>query len=252
MSGINGVLETSFLDWPGRICAVLFFGGCNLRCPFCHNHPLVLKPDRLESYQVDEVCRRLARFKKWLGGICVSGGEPTLNPELPEILRELQGQGWKIKLDTNGTRPDVLAQLLDERLLDMVAMDVKTVFDQEKYGRCAGTRVDLEAIRASVGLLQNCGVAHEFRMTILPLLHSEEDVTRWARELRGGTATKLKLQNFNSRTTLDPELSRQPSFDPAVFARLVRMVAGQAVGKRDRRPLRPSPPRKMARQAVPQ
>lgn len=238
MPGIKGVLETSFLDWPGRSCAVLFFGGCNLRCPFCHNHPLVLEPESIESQGFDDVCRRLGRFKKWLGGLCISGGEPTLNPELPEMLRELKGQGWKLKLDTNGTRPEVLERLLADRLLDMVAMDVKTVLVKEKYQRCAGTKVDLDRIRASISTLQCSGIGHEFRMTIMPLLHSEEDVINWAVQLQNGSGSRLKLQNFNPRSTLDPEMSRQPAFGQDVFERLCELVASRPfVRKPARRPL---------------
>ncbi len=219
---IKGVLETSFVDWPERLCAVLFLGGCNFRCPYCHNNSLVLHPDGLASLGVEELLHRLAPLKKWLGGICVTGGEPTLDPHLPEFLVLLKEGGWSVKLDTNGSRPEVLAQLLAQGLLDMVAMDVKTVLVQEKYDRCAGRPVDLGRIHRSIELLGASGIAHEFRMTVVPGYHGETDVAAWAANLAG--RARLTLQNFNPKSTLDPAVVPAAGFPPDVFGRLCRLL----------------------------
>jgi pyruvate formate lyase activating enzyme len=220
MKNIKGFLETSFVDWPGRVCSVIFLAGCNFRCPFCHNHPLVLKPEKLVSISLEEVEHRLSRYKKWLGGVCITGGEPTLNPELPDALLRLKEAGWPIKLDTNGSRPEILAQLLAAGFIDMISMDVKAPLDEEQYSRCAGVAVDLAAIRSSISLIKQSGVAHEFRMTVLPLFHSAADIRRWRQDLAHGPISPLKLQNFNSRSTLDKSLEEAKPFDPDIFSKL--------------------------------
>lgn len=225
MPGIKGVVETSFLDWPGRVCAVIFLGGCNLRCPFCHNRSLVLEPETLETYGLDEVLARLAPLRKWLGGICISGGEPTLDPGLPDLVRRLKKDNWPVKLDTNGTRPQVLANLLADGLLDMVAMDVKAPLEELKYSRCAGRPVDLEQIRASIGLLKESGIDHEFRMTIVPDLHSEGDVADWAGFLKNNGSSRLKLQNFSPRSTMNSDFSQKKSFAPEKFEKMQQMIS---------------------------
>lgn len=219
--GFKGVVETSFVDWPGRVCAVLFFGGCNFRCPFCHNHPLVLAPDTLETVGLAAVCGRLEKFRDWLGGICISGGEPTLNPALPAVLEKFKKDGWAIKLDTNGSRPNVLEELIKRNYLDMISMDVKAPFIEEKYNKCAGIKVNLDDIRASVSLIQQSGIAHEFRMTVLPRFHTESDIVSWSKMLRG---SRLTLQNFNPRSTLDPSLGQESPFPLDTFEYFQKMI----------------------------
>jgi pyruvate formate lyase activating enzyme len=221
---IKGFLETSFIDWPGKLCAILFVGGCNFRCPFCHNHPLVLAPEGMETIAFTEIMSRLAARKNWLAGICISGGEPTLSPGLPTMIARLKAEGWAIKLDTNGSRPEVLAQLLADNLLDMVAMDVKTVLVQEKYERCTGGPVDLGAIRRSIDLLRQSGIPHEFRMTIAPSLHTEEDIVAWGRQF-DRARSRLTLQNFNPKTTLNALFEKEQGFAPEIFSRLSALVA---------------------------
>jgi len=221
---IRGFLESSFIDWPGRLCAILFVGGCNFRCPFCHNHPLVLAPEALPEIPFAHILQRLTPRRKWLDGICISGGEPTLSPALPGLIGFLKDEGWAVKLDTNGSRPEVLETLLAGRLLDMVAMDVKAPLVQEAYDRCAGVQVDLARIAKSVNLLQRSGVAHEFRITVAPALHGEEDILALARQL-ATAGSRLKLQNFNPKTTLDPRFEGKQGFAPEEFGRLARIVA---------------------------
>ncbi len=224
LPAVKGFLETSFIDWPGKLCAILFLGGCNFRCPFCHNHPLVLTSEGMETIPFEEILRRLAARKKWLQGVCISGGEPTLSPGLPAMIARLKAEGWAIKLDTNGSRPEVLAQLLGDNLLDMVAMDVKTVLEQDKYERCTGCSVDLEAIQQSIDLLAHSAIPHEFRMTIAPRLHTEEDIVAWTRQF-DRTRSRLTLQNFNPRTTLDALFEKEQGFVPEIFSSLVALVA---------------------------
>ena len=216
MPAIKGILETSFIDWPGRMCAVLFLGGCNFRCPFCHNHPLVLHPSTFESHALADVLLRLAPYRKWFDAICISGGEPTLQPGLQRMLKTLKSKNWAIKLDTNGSRPEVLTALLEDGLLDMISMDVKAPLELSIYNRCAGLQVDLDSIRKSIALILESRIDHEFRMTVLPGWHSRNDIIQWRDTLAG--SRRLTLQNFNPRTTLAPDLERQAGFAPEIFA----------------------------------
>lgn len=229
MHNIKGFLETSFIDWPGHSCAVLFLGGCNFRCPFCHNHPLVVQPEELLSHDLEEILARLRPLKNWLGGICVSGGEPTLSKELPLLLGRLRAEGFAVKLDTNGSRPAVLAALLSEGLLDMVAMDIKAPLEQALYDRCCGVPVNLTRIAESIGLLRASGIAHQFRMTVVPGLHGAADVGRWLTDLEGSPA--LKLQNYNPRSVLAPDLAAARGFSEEEFSELLQILerpAGRA------------------------
>ncbi|HIJ79017.1 MAG: anaerobic ribonucleoside-triphosphate reductase activating protein [Desulfobulbaceae bacterium] len=221
---IKGFLETSFVDWPGKLCAMIFVGGCNFRCPFCHNHPLVLTPKEMDSISFAEIQTRLTTRRKWLDGVCISGGEPTISPGLPAMIARLKAEGWAIKLDTNGSRPEVLAGLLKEGLLDMVAMDVKAPLVQKKYEACTGCQVELDKIRQSIELLKNSKIDHQFRITVLPRLHSEDDIRAWVEQLAGENS-RLKIQNFNPRTTMDSLYEKESGFAPEIFSRLADMAA---------------------------
>ena len=201
---IKGFLETSFLDWQGKVAAVLFLPGCNFRCPYCHNHPLVIQPDMLETIPLEYIVRRLKRLKGWIDGVCVTGGEPTLTPNLPLLLEHIKGAGWAIKLDTNGTFPGRIKELMKRDLVDCVAMDVKAPLDSSSYSRCAGVSVDISAIRQSIAVLANGGIDYTFRMTVVPTLITEEQVYEAALQLVGTRG--LLLQDFNPSDPLAPEL----------------------------------------------
>lgn len=185
------IQKTTLLDYPGKIACTVFFGGCNLRCPFCHNPSLVL-PQRLsgEVLSPSGVLSFLDSRVGKLDGVCLSGGEPTLDPELPELIRAIRQRGFLVKLDTNGTTPAVLGALLQEGLLDYVAMDIKN--SPEKYTQtCGGTDV-LDRVRQSVRLLTGSGVAHEFRTTVCHGLHTPEDLVRIGQWLPGSSAYYLQ------------------------------------------------------------
>ena len=208
---IKGFIETSFLDWPGKICAVLFLPSCNLRCPFCHNHELVLHPEWLSPYPWDHIQKRLLTLRGWLDGVCVTGGEPTLHPDLSELLGQIRHLGLLVKLDTNGTRPEVLDSLVSRNLIDYLAMDVKGPLDQEMYGRCAGVPTPIAEIKKSMDLILSGRVPGEFRTTVIPQWHTPSVLARMAMELKG--APKWRQQEFNPARTLDPALgSERPSY----------------------------------------
>lgn len=202
---LKGWVRTSLLDYPEHIACVLFTGGCNLRCPPCHNADLVLRPGELPALAEEEVWDFLSRRAGRLDGLVLTGGEPTLQSDLLPFLRRLRGLPLALKLDTNGFRPDVLAAALSEGLLDYVALDVKA--PPEKYALLAGRPdLDLAPLERSIALLRESGLAHEFRTTVAPGLLVEEDIAAIARWLQG--AQRYVLQQFRPLGTLDPALER--------------------------------------------
>jgi pyruvate formate lyase activating enzyme len=215
---IKGFIETSLLDWPGHICAVIFLPYCNLRCPYCHNHRLVLKPDTLETLSLEAILKRLEPQKDWIDAICVTGGEPTIHRGLPTLLKTIHQAGFKTKLDTNGTQPEILHDLINKKLVDYVAMDVKAPLDDAAYARCAGVFVPVSIIKDSMEVLMATGVPCTFRCTVAPTLLSESEVYLLAgqlKDLRAGVrsspaspdaAPSLTLQNFSPADPLEPDL----------------------------------------------
>ncbi|MCU0606647.1 MAG: anaerobic ribonucleoside-triphosphate reductase activating protein [Candidatus Edwardsbacteria bacterium] len=181
---IKGFIETSLIDWDGRLAAVLFLPGCNFRCPMCHNHQLVQHPEEVPTVDWGTVEAALARHRGWIDGVVVTGGEPTIHAELATLLRWIKQLGLAVKLDTNGALPDVLGHLIGDRLVDYVAMDIKAPLD-ERYARAAGAKADLGAIRRSIALLMASGVGYEFRTTVLPLYMRKADVGSIGREIKG-------------------------------------------------------------------
>ncbi len=202
---IKGLQKTSLIDYPGNVCATIFTPGCNLRCPFCYNRDLVLCPESLLSFSREGILHWLQERQALLDGVCISGGEPTLQPGLVQFLEEIKGLGLKVKLDTNGTRPGVVEELLGKRLLDYVALDVKA--PPEKYAYASGGRADLVKVLETVSLLRHSQVAHEFRTTVIPGLQ-QDDLERIACLLEG--ARCYVLQVFQPGNVLDPGISSRP------------------------------------------
>jgi pyruvate formate lyase activating enzyme len=224
---IKGFLETSFLDWPGKVVAVVFLPRCNFRCPFCHNHTLVLDPATYQDVPLAHVTERLLSLQGWVDGVCITGGEPTLHPWLPSLVQYLRELGFMVKLDTNGYQPDVLAALMEQHLLDCVAMDVKAPLDPADYSRAAGVPVALDRITRSISMLMDGGIDYYFRTTVVPAFHREEDLLLMARQLSG--ASSLTLQNFDPGDPLDPGL-REVSPYPQEWIERVQLQVNTILG----------------------
>lgn len=191
---IKGLQKLTLLDFPGKIGATVFLGGCNFRCPFCHNASLVIPEREGDLISIEEFFAFLDKRRGMLEGVCISGGEPTLCPELPTFIKEIRARGYAVKLDTNGYRPEVLSSLIDSGLLDYVAMDIKN--SKEKYRETAGLpSLDISKIEKSVELLKEGKVPFEFRTTVVRELHTEEDIRSICRWL--GEGVSLFLQPFS-------------------------------------------------------
>ena len=200
-----GLQKTTLLDFPGHVACTIFTGGCNFRCPYCQNSELVLDPAAFPKLSEEEVMTFLKRRKGILEGVCITGGEPTLQPDLPEFIRKIRELGYLVKLDTNGYRPEVLQSLLEEGLLDYVAMDVKA--SREKYERTVGVpSVDLSRLDRSISLLMGQDkIPYEFRTTVVKGLHDLADFEEIGKWLAG--ARVLFLQGYReSENVLDPSL----------------------------------------------
>lgn len=204
MVRIKGFNRTSLLDWDGRVAAVIYLPGCNFRCPFCHNRELVLTPEEYDDIPFEFVEAYVKENAEFLDGIVVTGGEPTIHKDLPALIRRIKGLGVKVKLDTNGTDPDMLKDLIDAKLIDFVAMDLKAPLD-ETYNELAGAKVDIEKVKRSIRIIMESGIDYEFRTTMVPIMLKPEDYERMAAYV--GTARKLVLQHFSPHNTIDPNLS---------------------------------------------
>lgn len=186
--------KPSMIDYPAHLCGVFFTSGCNFRCGFCHNAVLMGEPQKTLSWQrLDEVCRQLK--EEWVDAVCITGGEPTLQPDLLELIEFFRARGFKIKLDSNGSNPDLLTQCLPR--VDLIAMDIKT--GARGYAELAGFS-DLEKIKASIALIMNSGIDYEFRTTVITPFHSDEQMLAAGELIRG--AKRYALQAFIPQETL--------------------------------------------------
>jgi len=217
---IKGLQKVSLLDFPGGICSTIFVGGCNLRCRYCYNRDLVLNPGSIPVISTDEIFAFLGSKSSLLDGVCVSGGEPTLQEELPDFLMEIKKMGLKVKLDTNGTRPEVISRLLDEDVLDYIAVDVKG--PPAKYSYITGNNTAHSKLKETIALLKNSRVEQEFRTTVIPGLLKEEDLLSIAKEIAG--CRRYVLQQFSPRSSIiDPALLSLKPYSREKVAEMARM-----------------------------
>jgi pyruvate formate lyase activating enzyme len=205
---IGYMQKTSFIDYPGKISAVVFTQGCNFRCPYCHNPELVDKGRYGDTIFMGDVYPFLEKRRGKLDAVVISGGEPTLQPGLIAFLKKVKSMGYLVKLDTNGSRPKVIQEALGENVLDYIAMDIKAPWD--KYSLVAGSLVNITHIKKSIALLMAAGIAYEFRTTIVNSLLRPGDVMNIAKMIQG--AQLYVLQNFVSSKHLDQTYIKKSSF----------------------------------------
>lgn len=202
---IYGLNKTTLLDYPGKVAATIFLGGCNFRCPFCQNSSLVLNPSAQPEIPVKEVLSFLKKRKGILDGVCITGGEPTLSPDLPELLQEIRTLGYPIKLDTNGTHPALLKTLTEQNMIQMTAVDIKACPDNYP-ALCGLVHPELDAVKETVEFLKNGTLDYEFRTTVIRELHSEKDFIEIGQWLTGAKAYYLQAYR-DSEEVLQPGFS---------------------------------------------
>lgn len=202
---IVGFAKTSLLDWDGMVATTVYLQGCNLRCPFCHNPDLISPTAEVEEVPWNVVEEYLLDNNDFIDGVVITGGEPTQNEDLPDLIRKVRAIGLKVKLDTNGTNPEMVEDLLRAGMLDFVAMDLKAPVDRQ-YDQLCGAEVDLEKIKRSIHLLMTSGVDYEFRTTVVPHYLKAADIEKMASFIGG--AKKYALQQFKNDRTLDRRLSQ--------------------------------------------
>ena len=229
---LSGIQKMTLLDFPGKCACTVFFSGCNLRCPFCHNASLVLgSPEPVMDE--DAFFTFLKKRKGLLDGVCVTGGEPTLRRDLPDFIRRIKDMGYLVKLDTNGSNPRMLKELLEENLLDYVAMDIKN--GPEQYAATCGLeKMDLTTIERSIRFLTGGAVDYDFRTTVVRELHNEASITqmgKWLQNVAGSPVKRLFLQGFVDRDTVKfaglsaPDDAKMQQFQSilAPFAEIVKI-----------------------------
>lgn len=188
---IHGFNKLTLLDYPGHLAATIFLGGCNMRCPFCHNASLVTKAASQPTLPPEEIISSLAKRKNILEGVCISGGEPTLYPDLPDLIKEIKALGFHVKLDTNGTNPAMLKSLVKDQLIDFVAMDIKN--SRGKYSLTSGiSDINLKLIEESISYLLSSPLEYEFRTTVVKEHHTNEDMLSIGQWIEGAKAYYLQ------------------------------------------------------------
>ena len=194
MDKIYGLEKMSLVDYDGHICATIFLASCNFRCPFCHNSSLVLDTDNLVAYNDEEIFSYLKSRKNILDAVCITGGEPTLSSNLEEIIDKIKALGYLVKLDSNGTRPEILAHLIETKKVDYIAMDVKTAYTN--YKKVAGITNDklVDKVLESIEILKKSNIDYEFRCTLVKELHNIEDIEGIGKLVQG--AKRFYFQKF--------------------------------------------------------
>lgn len=230
---IHGLQKTTLLDYPGHVAATFFTGGCNFRCPFCHNADLVLNSGAQQEIPMEEIRAFLKKRQGILDGVCITGGEPTLQTDLEEFIREVRGMGYLVKLDTNGYRPKVLEKLLEKGLLDYVAMDIKASKDNYARAvgldRCAQSAFALEPIERSIELLKDSEIDYEFRTTVVKGLHMPQEFEKIGRWLAGCKAYYLQGYQENENVLalkgVNEEAGRESCFGSFSRGEMEEMAA---------------------------
>ena len=219
---VGGIQKLSLVDFPGHVAAALFTAGCNMRCGYCHNPELVL-PERLaSSIPIDDIMQFLQSRVGRLDGVVVSGGEPTIHDDLPELIRRIKALGYDVKLDSNGTRPEMIRQLIDDKLINFVAMDIKGPL--EKYQTIAARPIDLDAVQETIALLISSGIGHEFRTTIVREQLEPSDFHKVGEMVRG--AKRFALQHFRPGSTLAPQFEQASTFSESEFQKTKTIMEG--------------------------
>jgi len=220
---IGGLQKLTLIDYPGRLAATVFLIGCDFRCPFCYSPELVLPEKIKDQPRIPEkdFFDFLKERKGLLEGVVICGGEPTIHQDLPDFCEKIKKLGYLVKLDTNGSNPEMLKKLINKKLIDYVAIDIKA--PKAKYSQAAGVKVDVKKIEESIDILKESKIDHEFRTTVVPTFHKKEDILKIARWLN--PAKKYYLQNFRPEKTLDPKFEKIKPYPQEYLVEIQKAVS---------------------------
>jgi len=220
---IGGLQKLTLIDYPGRLAATVFIIGCNFRCPFCYSPELVL-PEKIKSQPriaEKEIFDFLKERKNLLEGICLTGGEPTIRQKLPDFCQKIKKFDYLVKLDTNGSNPKMLKKLINEKLIDYVAMDIKA--PKAKYSEAIGVKINIKKIEESIDILKKSKIDYEFRTTVVPAFHTKEDIIKIAKWL--SPAKKYYLQNFRPEKTINPEFEKVKPYSEEYLVNIKKAIS---------------------------
>jgi len=206
---IGGLQKTSLLDYPNKVSSIIFTTGCNFRCGFCYNPELVTQIVKKNLISEQQIFNFLNKRKKILDAVVITGGEPTMHKDLPRFIAAIKEIGFLVKLDTNGTNPLMLKKLIKQGLIDYIAMDIKAPL--RKYSKVVNIKIDTKLIKNSIKAIMNSGLGYEFRSTVLPALHTKEDLVAMSKMISG--AKRYFLQKFvPSAKMIDPQFRQLRGF----------------------------------------
>lgn len=206
--GIKGFTPTSLVDWPGKIAAVIFLGGCSFRCHYCYNPEFIEKPEKMDDLDDEVIFDYLKNKKKWLDGVVMLGGEPTIHKNFLKIVKKIKQSGLKIGVHTNGTNPKALKILIKNKLVDFIAMDIKAPLNS--YKKVVNVNIDPTSIIESADIIMNSKIDYEFRTTVVPGLTEKEDIEKIGKWLKG--AKRFFIQQFKPARTLNPKFRNVKPF----------------------------------------
>ncbi|MDD5639449.1 MAG: anaerobic ribonucleoside-triphosphate reductase activating protein [Candidatus Pacebacteria bacterium] len=222
---IGGFQKFTLIDYPGKLSCIVFLSGCNFRCPFCYSSELVL-PEKIKQQpelSEEKILEYLEKRVGMLEGVVLCGGEPTLNSELDDFCLKLKTMGYFIKLDSNGTNSKKIKELIEKKLIDYIAMDIKAPLTEEKYKIATGVDNNIEEIKKSIQIIKNSGIDYEFRTTVVPGIHNMEDIISIANSI--GPAKKYFLQQFNpEKDVIDNSLKKLKPLPYNFFEEVISII----------------------------
>lgn len=224
---LGGLQKTTLVDFPGKVACTVFTVGCNFRCPFCHNRDLALgNIDLLQKLEEREFFEFLKKRKKVLDGVCISGGELTLQKDIFVFCKKIKDMGLSLKLDTNGSKPEIVKKLIEEKMVDYVAIDFKTEWNN--YSDLAGVEVEVERVQETMRYVMGSGLEYCIRTTHIPTMHSDVVLERMANWLlsasKGGSGLVWVLQKFRPNACLDPEYEKIKPWSDEKMKKMVKRL----------------------------
>jgi len=220
---LGGFQKVSLIDYPGKVASVIFLSGCNFSCPWCHSPHLALNKER-EEVSLDVFFSFLKKRKDVIDGVVVCGGEPTIHQDLVEFISKIKDFNLLVKVDTNGSNPEMIKELINRKLIDYIAMDIKAPLNQEKYNISSGSVVDIKKIKESIDLIKSSGIDYEFRTTVVPSIHTRKDIEQIAKDI--GSAKRFSLQSFRPGGNINPQMEDIKPYSLEFIEEMAKSISG--------------------------